>query len=64
MADQLKALIKYIEKRDNAKMIESPDGFIMIKKSQNNCKHHKTGLHEFCDSGVNVTCEHWDWAGT
>ena len=60
MVDQLKALIKYIEKRDNAKMIETSEGFIMVKKTKNNCRHHGTGRHDYCNSGVNVTCPHWE----
>lgn len=43
MPDQLEALIKYIEKRDNAKMIETPEGYIMVKKTKNNCRHHARG---------------------
>lgn len=55
----IEALIKYIEKRDNARMIEVLGGFIMVRKTQNNCKHKGTGHHKYCDSGVNLTCEHW-----
>lgn len=61
--DKLDTLIKYTEKRDNAEMICLPEGYIMVKKSRNNCKHKNTGAHEFCDSGCGGTCEHWEWKG-
>ena len=61
--DKLNALIKYIEKRDNAEMTCQPEGYIMVKKSRNNCKHKGTNHTGYCDSGCGVTCEHWEWKG-
>ena len=63
MPDKLDAVIKYIEKRDNAKMIEGPVGFIMVRKTKNNCRHHGTCHTGLCNTGVNVTCDLWEWKG-
>ena len=60
MPNQLQALIKYLEERDGASMVSLEEGFIMVKKTKNNCIHKDTGYTKNCNSGVNCTCEKWE----
>ena len=58
--DKLTALINYIEEREDAEMVSLDDGYIMVKKTQNNCIHKGTNHTKYCPSGVNCVCPKWE----